>query len=43
VEHLALGLTAASRPDRAFAALEGLNISADMLRVALLHHIEKAS
>ncbi len=43
VEHLALGLTAASRPDRALAALEGLDISADLLRVALLHHFEKAS
>ena len=43
VEHLALALTAASRPDRALAALEGRDLSPDAVRVALLHNIEKAS
>ncbi len=42
-EHIALALTTREPPDRALAALEGLDLSLHELRSSLLRRIEKAS
>ncbi|HEU4917287.1 MAG TPA: Clp protease N-terminal domain-containing protein [Acidimicrobiia bacterium] len=42
-EHIALALTTAEPPDRALAALEGLDMSRQELRSSILRRIEKAS